>query len=867
LRAFHIKPKGAGYELTQENLVTSTDNWFRLSDVCVAPDGSVMIADWYDPGVGGHGMGDWKMGRIYRVTPKGHKGYRVPEVKMEDAESILQVLEAPCLAARWLATDRIQNQIERKMMDHVHSLAHQTKRFPLMGRSHYAIWPRIIRGAKDQEERDQLSATTYGLDVETKVFQEDWDRLMPTLLRINRDIIRRPLGRLKYMDAEANNKEEIAREFALSLRDQAADPVKSERFFELAKLYDGQDHFYRAALNIACGTDPKRREAILADFDKQFPDWNDKVADLVWELRPASSIARVGKLLDDTKLTAAQKGRLVDILAVHDDPNAGKTMLSILGRDASPEMKSRAVENLATFLPNKWKELQKGDEVREVISKYLRSKDDKLAGLRLAAAAPDCTQQGELEDLATDANENRDIRTRAVQIIGKVHHVKYFHTLEKMVDDKVIGTTAVMAIGDFVSEQGDNSGAKQARALLQKLIVDPKTSDELRKAALNSLVATRQGSGILLQLKEKNEMPDSIVADAGKLLRNSPFQGERNKAMLLFPAAAKVDLKKLPPPTVLAQRVGNAARGEALFKATAKNDAQCARCHTVRGVGGNIGPDLSMIGKKGSKENLYDSLLTPSKAIADQYLQWKVNTLDEKSVTGLLVEESATSLTLRDANGKDHTFAVKDLDGGKQKSLVSIMPDNLVATLTEEELVDMVEYMMTLKTASLSPDYWYVMGPFIRNGDQPLKHEHGPEKAKFDPKATFPEWNGPSSGRAPKDLAWRTIRPDAKGYVDLMAFHGDAGANSLSYLYRAIESTIEQDAEILIGSDDGCVVWVNGKEVLRENVTRAAAPEQNRVKVKLQKGKNDVLIKIANGNNPHGMYFALTSAEELKLVK
>ena len=53
-----------------------------------------------------------------------------------------------------------------------------------------------------------------------------------------------------------------------------------------AKQYDGQDHFYRAALNIAAGIDPARRDAILADFDKHFPEWNDRVADLVWELRP-----------------------------------------------------------------------------------------------------------------------------------------------------------------------------------------------------------------------------------------------------------------------------------------------------------------------------------------------------------------------------------------------------------------------------------------------------------------------------------------------------------------------------------------------------------------------------------------------------
>ena len=81
-------------------------------------------------------------------------------------------------------------------------------------------------------------------------------------------------------------------------------------------------------MNIACGTDPARRDAILADFDKHFPEWNDKVADLVWELRPKSVLPRLEKLLADPKLTAAQKGRIVDILAVNDDPSAGKVLLA-----------------------------------------------------------------------------------------------------------------------------------------------------------------------------------------------------------------------------------------------------------------------------------------------------------------------------------------------------------------------------------------------------------------------------------------------------------------------------------------------------------------------------------------------------------
>ncbi len=103
VRWFFPKPKGAGYELEKELLLTSSDNWFRPSDVCVAPDGSIFVADWYDRGVGGHGMGDPTDGRIYRITPKGHKGYKVPEVKLDTKDGVLAGLGSPCQAMRYVA--------------------------------------------------------------------------------------------------------------------------------------------------------------------------------------------------------------------------------------------------------------------------------------------------------------------------------------------------------------------------------------------------------------------------------------------------------------------------------------------------------------------------------------------------------------------------------------------------------------------------------------------------------------------------------------------------------------------------------------------------------------------------------------------
>ncbi len=115
-------------------------------------------------------------------------------------------------------------------------------------------------------------------------------------------------------------------------------------------------------------------------------------------------------------------------------------------------------------------------------------------------------------------------------------------------------------------------------------------------------------------------------------------------------------------------------------------------------------------------------------------------------------------------------------------------------------------------------------------------------------------------------MSWRTIRAGAGNYFDLQAFHGAAGPHSVSYLYRQIESPADQEATILLGTDDGCKLWVNDELVHKTNATRAAAPEQDVVKVKLKKGKNKVLLKVDNGDGPHGFYFSVESQEELRLA-
>jgi len=86
----------------------------------------------------------------------------------------------------------------------------------------------------------------------------------------------------------------------------------------------------------------------------------------------------------------------------------------------------------------------------------------------------------------------------------------------------------------------------------------------------------------------------------------------------------------------------------------------------------------------------------------------------------------------------------------------------------------------------------------------------------------------------------------------------------VSYLYREIESPGDQETAISLGTDDCAKLWINGALVYTNRSHRAAAPEQEMVRSKLKKGKNKVLLKINNGDGPHGFYMTFIAEQELK---
>jgi len=141
----------------------------------------------------------------------------------------------------------------------------------------------------------------------------------------------------------------------------------------------------------------------------------------------------------------------------------------------------------------------------------------------------------------------------------------------------------------------------------------------------------------------------------------------------------------------------DSAAGERIFFHA--KGASCGRCHQVDGRGGRVGPDLSAVGPATDRRKLIESILRPSQEIAPQFTSWLVVTNDGRTLTGLLVEDSATGQQSY-ANEKGEVVRLKSDDIAQRKpQTTSLMPDGLGDLLTAQEFRDLLAFLTSKRNA------------------------------------------------------------------------------------------------------------------------------------------------------------------------
>jgi cytochrome c oxidase cbb3-type subunit 3 len=137
---------------------------------------------------------------------------------------------------------------------------------------------------------------------------------------------------------------------------------------------------------------------------------------------------------------------------------------------------------------------------------------------------------------------------------------------------------------------------------------------------------------------------------------------------------------------------GDMARGKQIYASNG-----CAGCHTIRGRGGAIGPDLTDVGARRSPLHLRASVIEPEAEVADGFLQVRVTPRNGPRIGGVRVNEDTFSIQVRDLAGSLHSYWKSDLAELQKERGKSPMP--AYTKLAPGELDDLVAYLASLEGA------------------------------------------------------------------------------------------------------------------------------------------------------------------------
>ena len=212
-----------------------------------------------------------------------------------------------------------------------------------------------------------------------------------------------------------------------------------------------------------------------------------------------------------------------------------------------------------------------------------------------------------------------------------------------------------------------------------------------REAAVKNLGKTKPGGLALLDLASRTQIPAELKATAAFAVAACPDADVRTKGEQLLPRPKSKDGKALPPIAELVGMKGDAKAGAAVFRNNS-GGPNCIGCHQIGDEGRQVGPPLTTIANKLSREQFFESILTPSAAILMSYELWIVRTKGGDIKTGIKAEENDDQITLKDNNGDYLDIPLAKI-AEKKMSALSMMPDDITKTMSIQDLVDVVEYL------------------------------------------------------------------------------------------------------------------------------------------------------------------------------
>jgi putative membrane-bound dehydrogenase-like protein len=649
-----IEPKASSFTSRfGSDLLLAHDFRFRPVDLLTGPDGCVYVADWYDKRATHlDPIDNWERGtgRVYKIEANGHNGID----RLRD------------LAARPLGTWGSPELVG--LLDHPNDWYRREARRILGERRDSSVLPTLRRLIGDNRGQLALEAL-WALYVSGGFDDALADRLLDHPNEDIRTWTVRFLGDAKKVS-----------------------PVLQPRLVTVART----DPSETVRSQLACSA--KRLPAadglpIVRELLQRSEDVNDPhIPLLLWWAIEDKAIAHRDLVLG-----------LLDSPSAWRLPLVQRFILERIGRRYLAEGKEADLATCARLLA-----MAPG---RTEVNLLLRGMEKALEGRRLPHVPPALAPQ--LAELWRQRSNDLTVIRFALRLGSEP---AYDQALHLAVDPHVPEANRVA----LIEVLGQAGRAECVPVLLGAF--DTARSETLRSAILAALQAFPDSHIADRVLAAYPRLSPTLRGRAQSLLCSRPASA---RAFLETLDAGRIDAKDVPLDQVhrLADfkdpgithliekhwgKVGPASPGEkrarigyiAHILPMAKGDPAngyqifvktCAVCHTLFGEGNKIGPDLTGADRK-NREWLLSNIVDPSAVIRAEYVPQVVLTTDGRTLTGLVVESTPQAVTLADSKG-ERTVLARDKVEEMAPSPVSIMPEKLLDTFSDQELRDLFCYL------------------------------------------------------------------------------------------------------------------------------------------------------------------------------
>lgn len=664
IQTFFVRPDGAGYAMDSENTVASTDPIFRPSDLAVAPDGSVFIADWQDPVVGGHDMQDIQRGRIFRLAPVGHRS-SVPELDLDSEDGVLEAFGSPNQATRYRGYQELmlRGEDERRaiLLD-----AWQDGSETIRART---LW--MLAGLGEE-----------GVQALGEAFDSADPRFRVLALRIARLHGLDPARRVAEMAADPDA--QVRREAALMLGDVGADEGL-DTWLRLADGYDGFDRWYLGALGIAAAG---AEDSIFTALSKRHSAWDSKVADLYRVLQAPASVHYLTRVTTSRSHSLDQRIEALEALGWLPAESVALTVASIVeDRSAAPEMRLLGLTFLRKQLFSEWSDQRRNPKVLRAVASALLDRPTRGAALELAEFLADPVMESQLLRIAGDDSGEEGERVVALRALGKIGGNGVSRLLREQLANGPVSLRIAAIDGLWASMPSDLDETLSA-------VVLSEAPNEVRSAALRTMGRRSSGQHLILDMEVSLDLPAEMRTVAASIVHSARNPDVRTRAATVLPPPKSRNESPLIRVREIVEAVGSADRGRSVYHSA--DGANCVKCHSLSAGEEIVGPSLAAIAAKYGKEGMLNAILHPSDGIAPEYVSWILDTSSHGLVTGVLTEDTLERVVIRTEAADEIQLAPSDILE-RRKGKLSIMPEDLVSAMTKQELIDLLEFLATLE--------------------------------------------------------------------------------------------------------------------------------------------------------------------------